>query len=68
MQVKIFKSTSTEKIEQEVNAWLDSLDAVIIKTETAVADRSTVGSASSQTVIVLTLWYEESGAAEDASE
>jgi hypothetical protein len=64
MQVKIFKSTSTEKIEQEVNAWLDSLDAVIVKTDTAVADRSTAGSASSQTVIVLTLWYEEPGAAE----
>jgi hypothetical protein len=61
MQVKIFKSTSTEKIEQEVNSWLALLDdeAVITKTETAVADRTAVNSTTSQTVIVVTVWYEE---------
>jgi len=61
MQVKIFKSTSTEKIEQEVNSWLALLsdEAVITKTETSVADRSTINSTTSQTVIVLTVWYEE---------
>ena len=65
MQVKIFKSTSTDKIEQEVNAWLDTLDGeAVIKTETTAADRSTVGSTSSQTVIVVAVWYENAGASE----
>jgi len=66
MQVKIFKSTSTDKIEQEVNAWLDTLDveAVITKTDTAVADRSTLNSATSQTVIVVSVWYDEAGVSE----
>jgi hypothetical protein len=64
MQVRIFKSTSTDKIEQEVNAWLATLDAVIVKTDTAVADRSAVGSASSQTVIVVAVWYDEAGASD----
>ena len=66
MQVKIFKSTSPDKIEQEVNAWLDTLDveAVITKTDTAVADRSTLNSATSQTVIVVSVWYDEAGVSE----
>jgi hypothetical protein len=60
MQVKIFKSTSTDKIEQEVNAWLAALDgdAVLAKTEIAVTDRATENGATSQTVVVVAIWYE----------
>jgi hypothetical protein len=60
MQVKIFKSTSTDKIEQEVNTWLNVLDgdAVIAKTEIAVTDRTTENGATSQTVVVVAIWYE----------
>jgi hypothetical protein len=66
MQVKIFKSTSTDKIEQEVNAWLVGLGEglAVIKTETSVTERASLNNPSSQTVIVVAVWYDDTGASE----
>jgi hypothetical protein len=59
MKVKIFMDTSASAIEEQINAWLDSLGpATIIKTETvatAVAEKPNDGT---YPCIVVTVWYE----------
>jgi hypothetical protein len=59
MKVKIFMDTSASAIEEQINAWLDSLGpATIIKTETvatAVAEKANDGTCP---CIVVTVWYE----------
>jgi hypothetical protein len=61
MQVKIFKSTSQSKIEEEVNVWLAALDEdeTVRWTDTAVAEHPSPTAGSSQTVIVVSIWYEQ---------
>jgi hypothetical protein len=61
MKVKVFMDVRASAVEQQINAWLDSVGAAaVIKTETvvtAVADKPNEGS---HPCIVVTIWYEPS--------
>jgi hypothetical protein len=62
MQVKIFKSTSQAKIEEEINNWLTARLAAgndIRWTQTAIAGHPSPTAGSSQALIVVSVWYEE---------
>jgi hypothetical protein len=53
LKVKVFMETSTDVIEQQINAWLGQLgSAAIIKTETVAT------SVGAKPCVVVTVWYE----------
>lgn len=56
MKVRIFTNSKASAIEEQINAWLDSLgSATIIKMETVVAGKPSEGT---DPCVVVTVWYE----------
>lgn len=59
MKIKIFMDAKPSVIEEQINAWLDSLgSATIIKTETVVTAIAEKPNDGSYPCIVVTVWYE----------
>lgn len=59
LKIKIFMDTRTAAIEEQINAWLETLGAAtIIKMETVVATVVGRTDAGAGPCIVVTVWYE----------
>jgi hypothetical protein len=59
LKIKIFMDTRTSVIEEQINAWLETLGAAsIIKTETVVAAVTEKPGTGTGPCIVVTVWYE----------
>jgi hypothetical protein len=59
MKVKIFTDASASTIEAQINAWLDGIGkAVIVKTDTVVANVAEKANDGTNPCIVVTIWYE----------
>jgi hypothetical protein len=59
MKAKIFMDSSASAIEEQINAWLDSLgSATIIKMETVVTAVAEKPNDGTHPCIVVTVWYE----------
>jgi hypothetical protein len=59
MKVKVFMDGKPSVIEEQINAWLDSLgSATIIKMETVVTAIAEKPSGGTCPCIVVTVWYE----------
>ena len=59
MKVKIFMDARASTIEAQINTWLDGIDAaVIVKTDTVVANVAEKAGDGAYPCIVVTIWYE----------
>jgi hypothetical protein len=59
MKVKIFMDEKASVIEEQINAWLDSLgSATIIKMETVATATAEKPNEGTYPCIVVTVWYE----------
>jgi hypothetical protein len=59
MKVKIFMDSKASAIEEQINAWLDSLGSpTIINTETVVTAIAEKPGEGTNPCIAVTVWYE----------